>query len=176
MLTWRWCLYVNLLIAVPTAIVATRLLVNQALRNGRASTYQACCSQPPGCSGSCSASPTRRRTSWSAPATIASLAASAVLLTAFIAVERGVQNPLLPLHIVRDRARGGAYASIALAGSAVFAVFLFLTYYLQQDLGFSPLKTGLAFLPMTGMIMLTATTVQTKVLPARVRGRSSSPA
>jgi predicted MFS family arabinose efflux permease len=65
---------------------------------------------------------------------------------------------------VWDRARGGAFATIALAGSAVFAVFLFLTYYMQQNLGFSPLKTGLAFLPMTIMIVLTATTVQTRVL------------
>ena len=68
-------------------------------------------------------------------------------------IERRVEHPLLPLHIVWDRARGGAYASIALAGSGVFGVFLFLTYYMQQNLGFSPLKTGLAFLPMTGMIV-----------------------
>ena len=79
-------------------------------------------------------------------------------------LERRVSHPLLPLHIIWDRARGGAYATIALAGSAVFAVFLFLTYYLQQNLGFSPLDTGLAFLPMTAMIVLTATTVQTRVL------------
>ena len=87
-----------------------------------------------------------------------------MLLSAFVALERRVEHPLLPLHIVRDRARGGAYATIALAGSAVFAVFLFLTYYMQQNLGFSPLKTGLGFLPMTVMIVLTATTVQTRVL------------
>ena len=87
-----------------------------------------------------------------------------MLLAGFIALERRVEHPLLPLHIVWDRARGGAYATIALAGSAVFAVFLFLTYYLQQNLGYSPLKTGLAFLPMTVMIVLTATTVQTRVL------------
>ncbi len=81
-----------------------------------------------------------------------------------MALERRVEHPLLPLHIVRDRARGGAYATIALAGSAVFAVFLFLTYYLQQNLGYSPLLTGLAFLPMTVMIVLTSVTVQTRVL------------
>ena len=103
-------------------------------------------------------------TSWSDPLTISALAASAVLLTGFLVLERRVAHPLLPLHIVWDRARGGAFATIALAGSAVFAVFLFLTYYLQQNLGYSPLKTGLAFLPMTVMIVLTATTVQTRVL------------
>jgi predicted MFS family arabinose efflux permease len=102
--------------------------------------------------------------SWGNPLTIFALSASALLLTAFLAIERQVKHPLLPLHIVRDRGRGGAYATIALAGSAIFAVFLFLTYYLQQNLGFSPLKTGLAFLPMTLMIVVTATTVQTRLL------------
>ena len=102
--------------------------------------------------------------SWSAPITIAALAASAVLLAGFIVLERRVEHPLLPLHIVWDRARGGAYATIALAGSAVFAVFLFLTYFMQQNLGYSPVQTGVAFLPMTIMIVLTATTVQTRVL------------
>jgi len=87
-----------------------------------------------------------------------------ILLVAFVLVEQRAANPLLPLHIVRDRARGGAYASIALAGSGVFGVFLFLTYYMQQSLGFSPLTTGLAFLPMTGVIVVTSTTVQTQVL------------
>jgi predicted MFS family arabinose efflux permease len=79
-------------------------------------------------------------------------------------VERRRRDPLLPLHIIMDRARGGAYLSIALAGAGVFAVFLFLTYYLQQNLGFSPVKTGLSFLPMTAVLVLTSTTVQTKVL------------
>jgi predicted MFS family arabinose efflux permease len=103
--------------------------------------------------------------SWSDPITIVALTASAVLLTSFVVIERRVAHPLLPLHIVWDRARGGAYATIGLAGSAVFAVFLFLTYYMQQNLGFSPLQTGVAFLPMTAMIVVTATTVQTRVLP-----------
>ncbi len=79
-------------------------------------------------------------------------------------IESRAPNPLLPLHIVRDRARGGAYASIALAGSGVFGVFLFLTYYMQESLGFSPLKTGVAFLPLTIAIVITSTTVQTQLV------------
>jgi EmrB/QacA subfamily drug resistance transporter len=163
-LSWRWCLYVNLAIAVPTAITAFRLLRNQS-QAGRPSI------DVPGvlvASGGLFALvygfSNAETHSWSAPLTIISLAVSVVLLTSFVFLERRVANPLLPLHIVWDRARGGAYASIALAGSAVFAVFLFLTYYMQQNLGFSPLKTGLGFLPMTAMIVVTSTTVQTKVL------------
>ena len=102
--------------------------------------------------------------SWTAPLTIVSLAASVVLLAAFVAVERRRTDPLLPLHIVRDRARGGAYLSILLAGAGVFAVFLFLTYYMQENLGFSPIKTGLSFLPLTAALVVTSTTVQTKLL------------
>jgi predicted MFS family arabinose efflux permease len=82
-----------------------------------------------------------------------------------VVIERRAQHPLLPLHVVWDRARGGAYSSIALAGSGVFAVFLFLTFYMQQNLGFSPLATGLAFLPMTAAIAVTSITVQTRVMP-----------
>jgi predicted MFS family arabinose efflux permease len=65
---------------------------------------------------------------------------------------------------VLDRARGGAYLSILLAGAGIFAVFLFLTYYMQENLGFSPVKTGVAFLPLTLALVVTSTTVQTKVL------------
>jgi predicted MFS family arabinose efflux permease len=87
-----------------------------------------------------------------------------VLLTAFVLIERRARHPLLPLHIVWDRARGGAYTTILLAGAGIFAVFLFLTYFLQQQLGLSPLTAGLAFLPLTGVLIVTSTTVQTRVI------------
>ncbi len=64
-------------------------------------------------------------------------------------VERRVAHPLLPLRVVLDRNRGGSYLAVGIAGAGMFGVFLFLTYYLQQTLGFSPIETGLAFLPMT---------------------------
>jgi EmrB/QacA subfamily drug resistance transporter len=163
-ISWRWCLYVNLLIAVPTAIVAFRLLRNERQLNHAPIDLPGVAIASGGLFALVFGFSHAETSSWSNPITIAALAVSAVLLTGFIALERRVEHPLLPLHIVRDRARGGAYASIALAGSAVFGVFLFLTYYLQQNLGYSPLTTGLGFLPMTAMIVLTATTVQTKVL------------
>ena len=177
-ISWRWSLYVNLAIAVPTAIVALRLLRQRAPgRAARRSTCRASLTASGGLFALVYGFSNAETNSWSDPITIAALAASAVLLGGFIALERRVEHPLLPLHIVWDRARGGAYATIALAGSAVFAVFLFLTYYLQQDLGYSPLKTGLAFLPMTAMIVLTATTVQTQgAAPHRRQGRWSWPA
>src|SRR5271170_3825804 len=103
--------------------------------------------------------------SWTAPLTIVSLAASVVLLVAFVAVESRRKDPLLPLHIVRDRARGGAYLSVLLVSAGIFAVFFFLTYYMQLILGFSPLTTGVAFLPLTAVLVATSVTAQTRVLP-----------
>ena len=163
-ISWRWCLYVNLAIAIPTAIVALRLLRNERRPERAPIDLRGVALGSGGLFALVFGFSNAETSSWSDPITIVALGASALLLCCFIALERRVQHPLLPLHIVWDRARGGAYATIALAGSAVFAVFLFLTYYLQQNLGFSPLKTGLAFLPMTIMIVLTATTVQTRVL------------
>jgi EmrB/QacA subfamily drug resistance transporter len=163
-LTWRWCLYVNLAIAVPTAIMAIRLVHNQPQPDRAPIDIRGVAVASGGLFALVYGFSSAETSSWSNPITVISLAISAVLLVSFVALERRVEHPLLPLHIVWDRARGGAYASIALAGSAVFAVFLFLTYYLQQGLGYSPLTTGLAFLPMTALIVLTSVTVQTRVL------------
>jgi EmrB/QacA subfamily drug resistance transporter len=163
-LSWRWCLYVNLVIALPAALVALRLLHNEGDPARPRIDWPGVAAASSGLFALVYGFSNAETDSWSAPLTIVALAASAVLLTTFVVIERRASNPLLPLHIVWDRARGGAYAAIALAGSGVFGVFLFLTFYMQQNLGFSALKTGLAFLPMTGAIIVTATTVQTRLL------------
>jgi EmrB/QacA subfamily drug resistance transporter len=164
-ISWRWSLYVNLAIAIPAGLAALRLLVNEPHQVRPRIDLPGVALASGGLFALVYGFSNAETTAWSNPVTVLALAASAVLLSAFVLLERRVEHPLLPLHIVWDRARGGAYATIALAGSAVFAVFLFLTYFMQQNLGFSPLKTGLGFLPMTVMIVLTATTVQTRILP-----------
>ena len=102
--------------------------------------------------------------------TLAALAAGVVLLIAFVLIERRSPNPLLPLRIVLDRNRGGSYLSVLISGAGVFAVFLFLTYYLQLNRGWSPVTTGLAFLPMVAMIVVASTT-SNAILLARVGPR-----
>ncbi|MFE6158598.1 MFS transporter [Streptomyces sp. NPDC056486] len=90
---------------------------------------------------------------WSDSVTIGMFVASAVLLAAFVLTESKVKSPLLPLRVLTERNRGGVYMSLGLAIIAMFGLFLFLTYYLQIVQGFSPVKTGFAFLPMiVGMI------------------------
>jgi predicted MFS family arabinose efflux permease len=107
---------------------------------------------------------------WGSPTTIGFLAAGVALLAAFVAIERRAPHPLLPLRVVLDRNRGGSYLALRIAGPGMFGVFLFLTYYLQQTLGYSPIETGLALLPMVGAVMLTAT-LSTAVLLPRVGPR-----
>jgi EmrB/QacA subfamily drug resistance transporter len=90
---------------------------------------------------------------WSSSFTIGLFVAAVVLLAAFAFVESRVKAPLLPMRVVTDRNRGGVYLSLGLAIIGMFGLFLFLTYYLQVIKGYSPIKSGLAFMPMVaGMI------------------------
>jgi predicted MFS family arabinose efflux permease len=87
-----------------------------------------------------------------------------VLIVAFVVWEQRTPNPLLPLRIVLDRNRGGAYLTFLFVGAGLFAMFLFLTYYFQINLGYSPLKSGFAFLPFSGGIIFAAGIVS-QILP-----------
>ena len=93
---------------------------------------------------------------WTSPTTLTFLGVAAVLLVAFVLWERRVKNPMLPLRVVLDRNRGGSYLVFLLVGAGLFAMFLFLTYYFQVNLGYSPLKAGFAFLPFSVGVILTA--------------------
>ena len=86
---------------------------------------------------------------WTATLTLGSLVLGAVLLTAFVVAEQRSSHPLLPLRVILDRTRGGSYVAVGITGIALFAIFLFLTFYMQQVKGYSPLTTGLLFLPLT---------------------------
>ena len=163
-LSWRWCLYVNLLFALPAAVAAFRLIVNQAHPQRPRIDVPGTLLASTGLFALVYGFSNSETHSWGHPVTIAMLSAAVVLLAAFVAVERRVQHPLLPLRVLADRTRGGAYAAIGLAGIAMFALFLFLTYYMQRTLGFSPIETGLGFLPMSAAIITTANIVSQRLL------------
>src|SRR3984893_1669147 len=163
-LSWRWCLYVNLVIAVPTTVVALRLLINHSAPERDPIDIPGVLTSALGLFALVYGFSNAETHSWTATATIVALVASPVLLTAFVLIERRAKHPLLPLHVIWDRGRGGAYTTIALAGAGIFAVFLFLTYFVHQRLGLSPLPPGRAFLPLTGILVVTSTTVQTRVI------------
>ncbi|WP_327134321.1 MFS transporter [Streptomyces sp. NBC_01343] len=93
---------------------------------------------------------------WQSVHTLGFLVAAALLLAAFVWWQRRSTHPLLPLRIVLDRVRGAALIAVFITGVGMFGVFLFLTYYLQHTRGYSPAKTGLAFMPMSGCTMIGA--------------------
>jgi EmrB/QacA subfamily drug resistance transporter len=94
---------------------------------------------------------------WTAGLTLGSLVLGAVLLTAFVVAERRSSHPLLPLRVILDRTRGGSYVAVGITGISLFGIFLFLTFYLQQVKGDSPLTTGLLFLPLVAGILVSST-------------------
>ncbi|MGW0081157.1 MFS transporter [Streptomyces sp. NPDC003393] len=108
---------------------------------------------------------------WGDALTVAMFVASVVLLTAFALVESKVRAPLLPLRVVTERNRGGIYLSLGLAIIGMFGLFLFLTYYLQIVKGYTPVKTGFAFLPMIAGMITGSTQIGTRLMtrvPARL--------
>lgn len=138
-LTWRWCLYVNVPIALVAAVGAWLVLPASGGRPVKAFDLPGAALAAGGMGALIYASTT----------SMALLAVSAVLLAAFVLREARTPNPLLPLRILTDRNRAGAYVTTALAIAGMFGAFLFLTYYLQVVLRYTPLEAGLAFLPMT---------------------------
>jgi EmrB/QacA subfamily drug resistance transporter len=165
-LDWRWCMYVNLILAVPAAIAALRLLGEETASAAKPRIdIPGAITASAGLFGLVYGFSNAETHGWGTPLTIAALAAGVALLAAFVAIERRVDHPLLPLRVVADRGRAGAYLAVAIVGAGMFGVFLFLTYYLQQTLGFSPLETGLAFLPMMAVIMPTGAIGQTRLVP-----------
>ena len=102
---------------------------------------------------------------WGSALVLSMFALGAVLLAAFILVERRTPHALLPLHLLRDRNRVGALLAVGLTQIGMFGVFLFLTYYLQGVQGYSPMKTGFAFLPMVVGMMTGAVGISARLLP-----------
>jgi EmrB/QacA subfamily drug resistance transporter len=165
-LSWRFTMYVNLLFAVAAAIGGLILLVNQRPAERPRFDIPGILTISGGLFSVVYGFSHAQTTSWGDPVTVAFLAAAAVLLVAFVAIERRVAEPLLPLRVIADRNRGASFLSVGVGASAMFAVFMFLTYYLQQNLGFSPIANGLAFLPMTATVVVSAM-LSTTVLQAR---------
>lgn len=164
-LSWRWCLYVNVPVAVVAVLGAFALLHDHPGHPGvRLDVPGAVL----GCGGLVAIvygfSEARPR-GWSDPLVLALLATGVLLLAVFVWWQTRAPVPLLPLHIVRDRNRGGCFLTMALAVIGVFGLFLFMTYYLQVVLGYSPVRAGLAFLPLTAAIIVGSTQISARLLP-----------
>ncbi|MFB7866383.1 MFS transporter [Streptomyces sp. NPDC056069] len=153
-LNWRWTFFVNIPFAIVAAVGAYFVIREPAGgRNRSPLDIPGVVLSTLGLVSLVYGFTRAESDGWSDPTTIGLFVASAVLLATFAFAESRVKSPLLPLRVVTDRNRGGVYLSLGLAVIAMFGLFLFLTYYLQVVKGYSPVKTGFAFLPMiAGMI------------------------
>jgi EmrB/QacA subfamily drug resistance transporter len=164
-LSWRWCLYVNLFFAGLAVLGAALLLERQRARTrprldlpGAALVSAAMFSLVYGFSNAANHS-------WSTPSTCGFLAAGVALLAGFAFWQARAASPLLPPRVVLDRNRGGAYLAVLIVGVGMFGIFLFLTYYMQQTLGYSPVVSGVAFLPVIAMVVVAANLSNVVLLP-----------
>lgn len=163
-LNWRWCLYVNIPIAIIAVFGALALLpAHPGHKDVRLDVPGAVL----GCGGLVAIvygfSEAQPR-GWTDPLVLALLGVGVVLLTIFVWWQTRAPSPLLPLHIVKDRNRAGCFLTMALAVMGMFGMFLFLTYYFQVVLGYSPVKTGMAYLPLTAAIITGSTQISARLM------------
>jgi EmrB/QacA subfamily drug resistance transporter len=163
--SWRWCLYVNLVfaaIAVAGALAwirSSRPVVRPPM--DWPGTVLACAGLFLIVFGFSHA----ESAGWTSALTLGSLVLGVALLAGFAVAEQRAQHPLLPLRVILDRTRGGAYVAVGISGIAMFGTFLFLTYYMQEVKAESPLTTGLLFLPMIGCILISSNLSSIVLLP-----------
>jgi EmrB/QacA subfamily drug resistance transporter len=164
-LDWRWCLYVNLAFTVIALAGAILLLPRRHGDNKPTFDVPGTITAVGGLFCVVYGLSNAETRSWSSVSTWAFLVAGVVLLVLFVFFETRVPHPLLPLRIPGDRNRGGSYLAVFITGAGMFGCFLFLTYYLQNTLDYSPVKTGLAFLPLVACIMVAAQLSTIVLLP-----------
>ena len=162
---WRWCLYVNLPIAGLVILGAFTRIPN---RNGNPGIRLDVLGVILGCGGLVAlvyGLGDAGASGWDATGVIVSLVVSVVLLGGFVVWQKRGPNPLLPLRVLKNRNRAGSYLTIMLAIVGMFGTFLFLTYLLQTIDHYSPLKTGIAFLPLLVLNGLAATQLASRLMP-----------
>ena len=171
--SWRWVLFVNVPIGLLVALAAPRVLGESARQRGKfdlpgAITATAGLTLLVYGLSSAATSP-NGVSHWGDTKVIVSLAASAVLLVAFGIIEVRSKHALLPIRVLQNRNRAGAYLIMLCVGTAIFGMFFFLTIFVQTVWGYSALKSGVAYLPMVSMIMVGS--VLASQLVARIGAR-----
>ncbi len=153
--SWRWVLFVNVPIGALVLVLSPWVLAESETRAGRLDLPGAI--TVTGGMGLLVYGLTNAAThGWASTGTVAPLVVAGVLLLGFVAIETRSPQPLMPLRIFANRDRSGAYAIMLAVGASLLAMFFFLTQYIQNILGFSPLEAGVAFLPLSFLIAGTA--------------------
>jgi EmrB/QacA subfamily drug resistance transporter len=163
--SWRWTLFVNLVIGGVAIVGAAHFLSNSRAAQRPHLDLPGAITASTGLFALVYGFSHAETTSWGNAYTIASLVASAVLLGFFVDIERRASQPLLPLRIVLDRDRAGAFIAVFTGVIATYGMFLFLTYYMQDTLHYSPVRTGVAYLPMIVALVASAQLATNVLLP-----------
>src|SRR5271170_1886711 len=163
--SWRWTLFVNLAFAATAIAGAVLWLKNDEGSDHDPLDLPGLFLVAGGLFSLVFGFSHAETTAWRNPFTIGFLVASVVLLASFAYVETRAKYPLLPPRVVLSRTRGGSLSVMLLGSVPIFGVFLFLTYYLQGTLGFSPVRTGIAFLPLIAALAATAQVSNRFLLP-----------
>lgn len=165
-LNWRWNLYINVFIAI-FAVVMTMFFVDKSRGSGPRPKLDL-----PGTilvSGGLFlivyGFSNAQTDGWGSPATWGMLAGAGVLLIAFVLWQLRATHPILPLRIVLERNRGAAFAAVLIAGAGMFGIFLFVTYYVQSSLHYSPIQAGVGFMPMVASLVVAAQLATNVFLP-----------
>jgi EmrB/QacA subfamily drug resistance transporter len=164
-LSWRWALYINLFFAGVAFIGGSLLLERRPVGVKPRLDVPGLLTVSGGLFCIVYGFSNAATHDWHTPSTYGFLIVGVALLALFGFWQFRASSPLLPLRIVLDRNRAAAYLSILIASSGMFATFLFLTYYLQQTLGYTPVITGLAFLPFTGAIAVSSNISNILLMP-----------
>ena len=165
--SWRWVLFVNVPIGIAAALAALGVLPGTARRPGRfdlpgiVTGTGGVAALVYGLSNA--ATTPDGKSHWGDAKVVAALTAGAVLLTAFAFIEARSSHALLPVRLLRSRDRLGAYLMMLGLGTTLFGVFFFLTLFVQNVWGYSPLKAGVAFLPLTAAVLV-ASAVATRLV------------
>lgn len=162
---WRWTLYVNLAFAAIALVGAIALLAPHVTENRPSLDIPGTLTVSSGLFAIVFGFSKAETAGWTSATTLGWFAAGIVLLVAFVWLETKAKHPLLPLRVVLDRIRAGSYIALAVSGAAMFAVFLFLTFYMQNILDYSPIITGFAFMPMVAGIVLGSSISSSVLLP-----------
>ena len=162
--SWRWCLGVNTPIAIIAALLAFKFVHESKAEGDKKYDIPGVVTATLGLFSLTYGFNEAATKGWSDRLTITFFIVAAILLTSFVIIERKVKNPLMPLRVITERNRGGSYLGSLVVGAGLFSMFLFLGLYLQNILGFSPLKSGFAFLPFTAGIIIFAG-VASQLLP-----------
>jgi EmrB/QacA subfamily drug resistance transporter len=154
--SWRWNLLVNVPIGVVTITGAAVLLHHSRAATRAPLDVPGVATVTSGLFALVYGLSHAETTSWTNTATLSFLAAAVILLVSFGIIETRVKHPLLPMRVVLNRHRGGSFLSMFFCGAGMFAFFFFLTFYLQGTLGYTPVRTGIAFLANVAALVIAA--------------------